>query len=266
MNQITKTIIDFFVVLLTTLCVLGFFLSDIFLFRAKAPSYTDNEQIIKLTTEDGTRLSAMYFPLKDAKYTILVSHGNGEDIGRTQKFAQQLNREGYSAMVYDYYGYGTSEGRPNEQNSYLAVEAAYQFLTEKQHIPPRQIIAYGHSLGSGVASYLANTQPVAALIIDGAFLSAFRVVTMVPLLPFDKFNTASRIQNIDIPKLFIHGTEDEVIPFWHGEALYEMANPPKSNLWVQQGKHNNVTIVSGETYWQKWRELVRDIETFQYPN
>ena len=264
MNQTLRNIVDVFVIVFATLIIIGFFLSDVFIFRAKAPSYTDNSQIIKLTTTDGTKISALYFPTKGAEYTVLVSHGNGDDIGRTQYFAKQLNQHGFSAMVYDYYGYGSSQGHPTEENTYLAADTVYNFLTKTQNIPPRKIIAYGHSLGSGVATYIASKNPVAALVLDGAFLSAFRVVTVIPILPFDKFRTANRLPNIHIPMLFIHGREDDVIPFWHGVALYNMAKEPKLFLWVDGAKHTDVRKISGDTYWSKWTELVASIKSYAY--
>ncbi len=266
MTTIARSALDFFIVFFVTLCVLGIFVSDVFIFRSKPATYNDDNiaNLEKLTTKDGTKISAIYYDNPKAKYTILVSHGNAEDIGTSQDFAKMLVKQGFSALVYDYYGYGTSEGKPSESNSYLAVKAAYNFLVKDKKVPSRSIIAYGHSLGSALATYIASNEPIGGLILEGAFTSTFRVVTIVRILPFDKFNTIGRIGDITIPKLFIHGTADVVVPFWHGEKLFESAVTPKDNLWVVDASHTNVKFVAPTEYWQKWHKLVKEMESFQY--
>ena len=266
MSSFTRSAFDFFIVFFVTLCVLGIFISDVFIFRSKASTYTDENlgNIIKIATKDGTKISAMHIENPKSEYTVLVSHGNSEDIRTSHKFAKELVAHGFSAIVYDYYGYGTSEGKPSESNSYLAVGAVYDYLTKQKHIPSRKIISYGHSLGSALASYVAEKQPVGGLVIEGAFTTAFRVLTIVPLLPFDKFRTISRIQNIDMPKLIIHGKKDNVIQFWHGEELYEKANPPKDFFWLEEGSHDNIRKLEPKKYWQKWYDLVKTMESFKY--
>ena len=266
MTTLVRSALDFFIVFFVTLCVLGIFVSDVFIFRAKPATYSDKnmQNLIKLTTEDGTKLSAIYYDNPKAKYTVLVSHGNSDDLGTTESFAKLLVKQGFSALVYDYYGYGTSEGKPSESNSYLAVEAAYNYLTKEKKVPSRSIISYGHSLGSALATYIADQEPVGGLILEGAFTSTFRVITVIRILPFDKFNTIGRIGDITVPKLFIHGAEDNVVPFWHGEKLFSEANEPKDNLWVENGTHTNVKFIATEKYWSKWNKLVKEMENFQY--
>lgn len=266
MRTFTRSVIDFFVVAFVTLLVLAFFISDVFIFRAKPSSYVDSEisQLIKLKTPEGAILSAAYYPNDKAEYTVLVSHGNSEDLGTSQSFARTLVQNGFSVMMYDYHGYGTSEGKPTETNSYTAVETAYNYLVNTKHTPNRKIISYGHSLGSALATYIAAHKPVGGLVIEGAFISAFKVLTVYPMVPFDKFETDKRIKNIDIPKLFIHGTADQVIPFWHGEKLYTLADAPKDYLWVQDAKHSNSRLVDPKNYWKKWQILVRTMKQFNY--
>ena len=266
MNSFTRSTLDFLIVFFVTLCVLGIFISDVFIFRSKAASYTDESlvNVIKIATKDGTKISAMYFENPKAEYTVLVSHGNSEDIKKSSKFAKELVDHGFSAMVYDYYGYGTSEGKPSEYNSYLAVTSAYDYLLKQKNVQSRKIISYGHSLGSALASYLAETQPVGGLVIEGAFTTAFRVLTIVPLVPFDKFRTISRIENIDMPKLIIHGKKDNVIQFWHGEELYQKAKAPKDFLWIDNAGHVDVRKLESKKYWKKWDDLVNTMGSFNY--
>ena len=266
MSTFTRSVVDFFIVAFVTLCVLGVFISDVFIFRVKPSSYVDSEisHLVKLETSEGSTITAAYYPNPKAEYTVLVSHGNSEDLGTSKHFAQELVKHGFAVMMYDYYGYGTSEGKPTEHNSYIAVETAYNYLVNTQHVPNRKIIAYGHSLGSALATYLAGHEPIGGLVIEGAFTSAFRVLTVYPMVPFDKFETDGRIGSIDIPKLIIHGTADQVIAFWHGQELYERAAPPKDYLWVAEAEHSNSRMIDPENYWKKWKALLKTMEQFSY--
>ena len=110
------------------------------------------------------------------------------------------------------------------------VEAAYAYLVNELGVAPQRIIVLGRSVGSGPATYLASRKPVGALLLESPFVSAFRVVTGIPILPFDKFNNLSRIGQVHCPALVVHGTADRVVAFWHGRKLYEAANEPKLHL------------------------------------
>jgi abhydrolase domain-containing protein 17 len=116
---------------------------------------------------------------------------------------------------------------PSEKNAYQDIESAYHYLTEKLDISADKIIAYGRSVGGGSAVNLAVNHPLAGLILESSFTSAFRVVIPFPILPFDKFPNLQKITKINIPILIIHGTDDQVIPLKHGKKLFEAANDPK---------------------------------------
>ncbi|HEV2905322.1 MAG TPA: alpha/beta hydrolase, partial [Pyrinomonadaceae bacterium] len=128
------------------------------------------------------------------------------------------------------------------------IDAAYDYLTQVLKIPPDRIIAHGRSLGGAVAIDLASRKPLSGLIVESSFVSAFRVVTGYRIFPFDKFRNADKIKQVRCPLLIIHGRQDEVIPFWHGEQLFGIANNPKTNLWVDGAGHNNLKIVAGAEY------------------
>jgi fermentation-respiration switch protein FrsA (DUF1100 family) len=156
---------------------------------------------------------------------------------------------GFSVLVYDYRGYGTSSGMPSEKNAYKDIEAAYGYLVGQMQCPPSRIIAMGRSVGAAVAMHLACRKKLAGLILEGPFVTAFRVVTYIPLLPFDKFRNVDKIKKAQCPVLVIHGRDDSVVPFWHGEKLFKTANEPKLNLWVDGAGHNDVLTVAGNRYW-----------------
>ena len=238
---------------------LAWFVPNKLLFRPQAAAYADNESIIKLKTADGETISAKFYKNAEAKYTILFSHGNAEDIGRNDEFTQTLHDKGFSVFAYDYHGYGTSTGEPTEENTYKDINAAYKYLTETLAIPANRIIVHGRSVGGGPSVDLASREPVAGLILESTFTSASRVLTKYRLLPFEKFNNLSKLPGINCPILVIHGRKDSTIPFHHGEALLAAANEPKAFLWIDDAGHNNVFAVAGEKYLAAIRDFASSL-------
>lgn len=238
----------------------GYFLSDWMIFKPQPDSYQDSGDILKLKSGKGNLISAIYLPNPQATYTILYSHGNAEDLGDIRPVLNRIRQMGFSLFAYDYQGYGTSEGKPSENNAYADINAAYAYLTQKLGKSPERIIIYGRSVGGGPAVELATREPIAGLVLESAFTSVFRVITQIPIYPVDKFNNIQKIKQVDAPVLVIHGTEDEVIAFWHGEKLFAAANEPKSFFPVQGAMHNNVMGVAGDRYAETLREFAAAIE------
>jgi pimeloyl-ACP methyl ester carboxylesterase len=224
------------------------FYSERMIFQPQQAGYRDNDAILKLTSSGGAKISATYLPNPDATFTMLFSHGNAEDIGDDRAHLARIRDAGFAVFAYDYQGYGTSEGKPSERHAYDDEDAAYNFLVQTMHIQPNKIIAFGRSVGSGPAADLAARRPVAGLILESAFTSAFRVMTRVSVLPFDKFNNLQKIKKIHCPVLIIHGTEDSVINVSHGRELFAAAKEPKQALWVDGANHNDVAFVGGTRY------------------
>ena len=241
----------------------GVLFSGSALFQPHPSSYRDGGDILKLTSRDGARISATYLPNPDARYTLLFCHGNAEDIGDDLLLLSDLRRAGFAIFAFDYQGYGTSQGRSTEQHTYEDADAAYNYLTGQLKIPANRIIAFGRSLGGAVCVDLASRRPVAGLIVQSSFMSAFRVVTQVPILPFDKYRSLAKIRNIHVPVLVMHGTADPVIPFSHGEKLFAAANPPKLSLWVRGGDHDNLPMYAGAKYLTTLQDFARLVEEEQ---
>ncbi len=241
------------------LTIFGAFFTDSIIFQPPSPGYRDDSSVLKLTSADGARISARYFPNANAKFTLLFSHGNAEDIGYDTPFLEAIHDAGFAVFAYDYQGYGTSEGRPSEEHVYEDNQAAYHYLINDLHVPPGRVIAWGRSLGAAAAVDLAARQPVAGLIIESAFTSAFRVLTRFPLLPFEKFPNLAKLRNVHCPVLVIHGKRDGIISFYHGQTLFAAANEPKLSYWVDKAGHNDLAMVAGNRYFeelQKFTELV----------
>lgn len=223
-------------------------------------SYQDNPDIFKIKTPDGIFLSAMYLPSPNSDFTILYCHGNGEDLGDIRPILEMFQINGYSILSYDYRGYGTSQGSVTEKNAYQDIETVYAYLLNDLHTPAERIIVLGRSVGGGSATHLASRKKVAGVILESAFISAFRVVTRISLFPGDKFNNLEKIKTIHCPVLVMHGTKDWLIPCWHGRKLYEDANELKLQLWVEGAGHNDLVWVADQAYWQKIKEFTQLID------
>jgi abhydrolase domain-containing protein 17 len=237
-----------------------YFVSDYFIFPIPQSSYLDKDlHTIKLNTSDGNTISALYLKQPSAEYTVLFSHGNGEDLGDIFSYLRSYQQHGFSIFAYDYHGYGTSTGKPSESNTYLDIDTAYRYLTETLKIPTHQIILHGRSIGSGPTLELALHKQVRGIILESAMLSAFQVVTIIPLLPVDKFRNNMKITRIETPMLFIHGTKDQIIPFWHGKRLYEMAKVHKVFFSISNAGHNNLVETAGQSYWSQIQKFSQSL-------
>jgi len=240
-----------------------YFRADSMIFLPRPASYQNTEDILRINVTDTEQISALHLPNPEATYTLLYSHGNAEDLGDIRPTLDRLHDWGFSVFAYDYRGYGTSDGRPSEANSYEDIKAAYRYLIQQLDTPAEQIIPYGRSIGSGPSTHLAARQPVAGLILESAFTSAFRVVFPLPLLPFDKFPNLENLQMVQVPVLVMHGKADRVIPFRHGQALYAAAPDPKLYLWVEAAGHNDFGWVAGDRHRQALEDFQTLVDTHQ---
>ncbi len=236
-------------------------ISDRMIFLPPAPTYRDTADILKVPTSGGERIAAVYLPNPAATYTILFSHGNAEDLGWVLPSLPPLRDLGFGVFAYDYRGYGLSQGRASEQHVYADIDAAYDYLTRELRVPAARIILYGRSLGAGAAVDLAARQSVGGLILESPFLTAFRVMTRIPLFPFDRFRNVDKIGRVRCPVLVMHGEADEIVPLWHGQQLFERAPGPKMFLAVPGAHHNDFMWVAGARYVTALRDfeaLLRD--------
>jgi abhydrolase domain-containing protein 17 len=230
------------------LLIIAFFFADKLIFLPQPSFYKDDPDIIKLKVPTGESISAKYYRNPDAEYTILFSHGNAEDIGDIEPLIWYIRDSGFNVLTYDYRGYGISEGSPTEKNSYEDIDAAYRYLTEDLKVARGKIILHGRSLGGGPSVDLAARESVGGLILESTFTSAFRVVTRIKILPFDKFSNIDKIGGVKCPVLVIHGKNDQTIGFHHGETLFAAARSPKYSFWVDNAGHNDMFDKAGASY------------------
>ena len=195
---------------------------------------------------DGINLNAWFFPAEIkqpvARFAALVCHGNAGNISTRLELSAALLETGLNVFLFDYRGYGRSQGRPSEEGTYLDAEAAYDWLVDRG-FAGRDIFAFGESLGGGIASELALRKPVGGLILESAFsCTADLGSELFPWLPVRriakiKYDTCSKLPGLKIPVLVIHSRGDEMIGFHHAEKNFAAANEPKI-LCEVVGSHN----------------------------
>ncbi|KAL7543525.1 hypothetical protein ACHAXR_012815 [Thalassiosira sp. AJA248-18] len=219
------------------------------LFQPPTPTYLHPSRHFWLNTEAGGRIPAFFIERPNAQVTILFSHGNAEDLGMIYDWFNDLARVlRVNIMAYDYTGYGKSQGTPNEPSCYSDIEAAYRYLLTVRKFQPEQIVLYGRSLGSGPSCYLAaktaqEGRSVAGVILQSPLLSAYRVAFNFRFTCFgDKFPNIDYAPYIRCPVFIVHGTQDEVVPFWHGQELFLALQQVwrSKPFWVEGAGHNNI--------------------------
>ena len=195
--------------------------------------------------------------LRRGKKAIIRCHGNAEDALSTLDMLELLAEGGYTVASVDYPGYGLSDGSPDEEGCYRNVHRLYDWLVETRGFKPEEIIVDGFSIGTGPATELAATRPCGGLILEAPFLSAPRVVTRVRLLPVDPFPNLKRIGDVKCRVMMIHGTNDRVIPYSQGQALFKLANEPKRFVSVEDGDHNTLVDDMGfDNYFELIKSFV----------
>ena len=217
-------------------------------------------------SSDGQKLNGWFVPAEDSKFTVLFCHGNGGNMMHRLDSINIFYNLGLSCFIFDYRGYGHSQGKPGEEGTYLDVEAAYKWLTEEKKILPKNVIIFGRSLGGTIAAYLASKVEAGALVVESAFTSYIDIGSKYyPYMPvrwFASFSyrTIDYIKEVQCPVMFIYSRNDEIVPFEFGQELYEQANEPKKFIEIS-GSHNDGFLVSGEIYkhaWTKWLKFLQD--------
>jgi len=199
---------------------------------------------ITLDTADGEKVIVWHAPPRGEAPVVLYFHGNGGALRyRVDRF-RALIADGMGLVALSYRGYGGSTGSPSETGLIADAEAAYAFAVARY--PATRIVAWGESLGSGVAVALGSTQRIGRLVLESPFSSAADVGAQaywflpVRLLMKDQFRSDARIGKVAAPLLIIHGARDNVVPLALGERLYALANEPKRFVRFADGGHNDL--------------------------
>ncbi|XP_029607086.1 alpha/beta hydrolase domain-containing protein 17A isoform X2 [Salmo trutta] len=218
----------------------------------------DATDVFLTRSSRGNRVGCMYIRCAPtARFTVLFSHGNAVDLGQMSSFYIGLGtRINCNIFSYDYSGYGVSTGKPSEKNLYADIDAAWQALRTRYGISPENIILYGQSIGTVPTVDLASRYECAAVVLHSPLTSGMRVAfpDTKKTYCFDAFPNIEKVSKITSPVLIIHGTEDEVIDFSHGLALFERCPKAVEPLWVEGAGHNDIELYS--QYLERLRRFI----------
>lgn len=207
---------------------------------------------VAIRTPDGLTLHGWWVPAQNSGATLIFFHGNAGNIGDRLGKIELFHHLGLNILIFDYRGYGQSEGRPSEAGIYKDALGAYDYLRTRRDVDSQRVVFYGASLGGAVAVDLARKRPCAALIVDSSFTNAVDMAkTLYPFAPAflvqARLDSLGKIGGVAAPKLFIHSRDDEIVPFRLGRKLFEAAPEPKEFLEVA-GSHNDGHMESEEIF------------------
>ena len=209
------------------------------------PERLDFEDI-EFYASDGTKLHGWYVPHDQPRAHVLFCHGNAGNLSDRAYLLGTL-RDGLdvAVFIFDYRGYGRSDGRPNEEGVIQDAHAACEAFAQRAGIQPSEIVLMGRSLGGAVAVELAAVHGARGLILESTFTSLPDVAAHhYPWLPVrwlmrTRLNALSRVADYHGPLLQSHGDADEIIPYQLGRRLYDAAVGPKQFITIANGHHND---------------------------
>jgi fermentation-respiration switch protein FrsA (DUF1100 family) len=230
----------------------------------------DSKEDVSFIADDGVRLHGWFFPSSKSNTILLWFHGNAGNITHRLDNIKMLKRLNLNIFIFDYRGYGKSEGDPNEKGIYLDSQAAYDWLIKVKKIMPRNIILFGRSLGGVCAIEVASKNLAAGIILESVFPSAKKMARkMFPILPLSwaiksRFDAIGKVPNLKLPKLFLHGTEDEVVPYKLGRELFSAATEPKIFYAIKGAGHNDTFLLGGTDYFNTIAQFIKSTNSYGY--
>lgn len=256
---------------------------------------------LTLTTGDGLSIAAWYLPHDQARGTFIYCHGNAGNISNRLHSLKLLHQMGVNVLIFDYRGYGRSEGKPSEKGTYEDAETAWRYLTETRGESPDRIVIFGRSLGGAVAIELAKRQSTgkeraagesqaagvpastignastagvpagsgpAALVVESTFTDLldigrlhYRFLPVRFLLTY-RYASIEKVADITCPKLFFHGEADTLIPFANGRKLFAAAAEPKRFV-ATPGDHNDGGFAYSPEYTDQLAKFVAEVLSIQ---
>jgi uncharacterized protein len=221
---------------------------------------------VQFETEDGVRLHGWWVPGRTGGDTLLWFHGNAGNLSDRVGLLELLHDElGVGVFMFDYRGYGDSEGRPTEAGLYADARAALDSAVAEAEARPEELVLFGQSLGAAVAVELANVRRVRGVVLEAAFTSIpemarhhYGFLPVWPLLRTD-FDSETRIAQIDAPLLVFHGQNDDIVPIDMGRRVFAEAREPKEFNEVAGAGHNDVYL--NAEYMTRLRDFLEGLES-----
>ena len=252
MRYLKMAVIALVMLYLTMIGVLWAFQRNLMYFPDGAPRVAPlfdpalrGVQEVLLTTVDGVELAAWHAPAPPNRPTVVMFHGNGGSLRYERRRLKSFRDADMGALLLSYRGYSGNLGTPNEQGLYSDARAALDWL-ERRGVAGSSIVLYGISLGSGVATKMAEEREVGAVILEAPYTSTVDIAAFrFPIVPVtwlmeDRFESLARIKTITEPLLIMHGDRDYVIPQRFGRRLFDSANEPKEGFWPNGRGHDDI--------------------------
>ena len=211
---------------------------------------------------DGVRLHGWWVPAAAEAPVLVWFHGNAGNISHRLENIQLLHDlVGVQVFIFDYREYGRSQGRISREGSFLDAAAAYRYVTQTRKVAAADVVLFGRSLGTALATDLAIKNPCRALILESAFTNSSDMAKMLAPFLFDwrprvPYDNLGKITRVTVPVLIIHGSDDEIIPVAMGRRLFAAANSPKDLYIIPGAHHNDTYVVGGNTYFERLKKFI----------
>lgn len=220
---------------------------------------------LRIETEDKVSLHGWLVRGEPGRALILFCHGNAGNISHRLDNLFRLRQLGYSILIFDYRGYGRSEGVISEKGFYLDVEAAYKLALREANRRKIKIVIFGRSLGGIAAVHVAAGGYCSGLILESTFTNLGAMFNEHFSLPSgitgleNRFNAAGKIHTVRAPILFFHGDRDGIVPFRLGRELYMAAPQPKEFVTLPGAGHNDTYLVGGQDYFTAFKDFIEGL-------
>ena len=220
---------------------------------------------VRFQASDGVNLHG-WFVAGERDVTWIWFHGNGGNISHRLENLALFHRDlGVNIFLFDYRGYGSSEGQTSEEGTYRDARGALDYVLTREDVNPDRIIYFGRSLGAAVAVWLATEKQPYGLILESPFASIKDMADIhygplpVRLLVRTKYDSLSRISRISSPLLIVHGDQDELVPVSQAQKLYDVAGDPKGLYLIPGAGHNDTYVVGGTPYLAALRDFISSL-------
>ena len=228
--------------------------------RELSGSPVNDFEDVRFTADDGTPLHGWFMPA-GRNEVLIVSHGNAGNISHRGSMGDFLTDEfDVNVLMYDYRGYGRSDGEPSEEGTYSDIRGAYAYIRSRGY-EPSDIYLMGQSLGSAIAVDLAAEEELGGIVLEAPFTNVAAIVRHVFHVPLDwiirtRYDSLSKINRIRAPVAFIHATDDPVVPVELGRELFEAASAPKMFFEIEAEIHEGAIMALGLERLQELRDFL----------
>jgi uncharacterized protein len=217
---------------------------------------------VRFDAADGVQLHGWWVPGIAGAPVMVWFHGNAGNIShRLENIKLLHDLVGVQVFIFDYREYGLSQGRISREGSFLDAAAAYHYVTDTRKVPAADLVLFGRSLGTALATGIAVKHPCRGLILESAFTNSSDMARLMAPFLFDwrpkvPYDNLGKIDKVKTPVLIIHGSDDEIIPVEMGRKVFAAANSPKDLYIIPGAHHNDTYAVGGKDYFQHLKAFI----------